>query len=994
MHWYPHGRLPLGRVCDGGDAGGGGTLEWLPHRFLAVGQQQYVIVGLRPVAPAGHPPVLLGDVLWSGDGGNAWQCLSGNASAATRAGSEPFIFSTSRAVGSVTVQLDALCVSGGRELDPGGGQLYSSPLDSVVCASLTAAVTRGPAAPPLEWREGAPLPSASIGHVHTSAPLLLPPPALPATLIAGGKRLDGSDDVWIAASVAPAGADAAAAPSLEAALEAHAAAPGPSRWWRLPASGGAERPPALKRSTLAWYPGPRVLVISGGLALLWGPGSETQFVPRPTDAVDLDSGGWPGESSLVDGCTVRVPPLTADVLLAAAGAPGNGSAPAVLPQAATVQLATVQLPEPPRLDVASTARTLGFMQYINDDVVFERPESDECILEPLPWCAIALAQVGAETFIRSMNSFIPPQPVSGVFFRLRGHLLYNGSAQDPQPQPARLGEAPGVLLGLQTTWALQQRSDRRDERAVGLEAARNGSWYRGNASGIGTPPLDFGHMLVANANTGLLFRGSLASCARNFSCPRGWFPGSCTSGPYSAQCHPCGGGAGVGVDSPLCSAAALPGDAGGAGGRRCVLRIPSPLAEMAIAAACAIVAVLLRGLWVWFGGLRGRDALLRERPASGAARPPVEMVVWVGAQSLGQLVMLSCVLAAAHASGCAGGGWAGGEAAAYGAILALLLLGPAVTACAIAAASCILPSLHVGGRLRDVLAAQGACMGGFCAAIATLRPWVLVCLLLPPVHSAGKRRAAQHPRALGVALAAAAAAHAALVELPTCIALLVAFAASRPWGIADVAERGSLPLLLPALLELLLVVEGGWHLARRLARPARGGPSGAVEEVFNLSSVVRAKPGAPDVGSDTAATATATASASASRGDDPASADANRDGTGVTINHPAAPPRLSSSAASAPPPAVQRLPINFSDLWQLAATPEGCALAGHGLFFRGQPSLLPLAAAAVQLSPLPEPWLALLRRLDELATQTDPARYWPLAAAAADELLLSLNARG
>ena len=1016
MNWFPHGRLPLARVCANDTGGAGAPATWLPHRFLALGHLQYVIVGLR-AASGEH--TLLGDVLWSGDGGGTWQCLSVDSAVASRAGAEPFILSTAATVasdsssGGGVVQLDALCVSGGRELlapAPGGDRQYSAPLDSVVCASLTASLRAAGAAARLAWHESARLPSGSIGHVHSAAALLLPGASTP--LLVGGERRDDSDDLWIPITAAIATAavivnetsatPAAAAASLQAALQAHALAPGPVAWARLPLRrlDVLDRPATLKRSTVTWYPGPRLLFVLGGVTSLGGREEGAQFAPCPVGEVNQDTGGWLGESTLIDTLFVELPPLTQGVLAALASPPEGGAARPNGTVEATQRRTQLQMPEPPGAGAASFAYSLGVMNTQVDGVAPESLVDDPCVVNPSQWCAVLVSQVGSRTYVRSVSNF--SASLAFQFFRYREHVVFNGSGGDPLLAPPSLDEAPGALLGVQATWAQQQSLARlAQESDLGLAAALSGSWFRGNSSaGAVDVPGEYGHILVANAQTGQLFRGTGISCQRNFSCPPGWYVGGCTSGPYSSQCHPCAGGA-----NPLC--ASVGGGDGAARGSGsavscAVLRWSPALAAAVLALALALLGVAGRLAWGWWQGAPPR-ILAAARSGGGAAACAlddgaaagrrVEAALAAGLLAACQLGVLGSALASAHAAGCvrvSSSSSSSGGAQLYATILAVLLLGPVVAAVATSVVSCVLPSLRPWSRVLEGVAARGWWRGAGLALLTAVHPWLLVGLLVG--QPAGRRPAGvaataerQGQREFRLALAAVAGAHALLVELPLCALLFAAYAARHAGATADVTSQASVALALAGVVQLLLLVHAAWDLSHRLQADLAGAGRGAggtgaphVEVHNSLSAVARIK----SSGHDFDPLPTADDAPRVVLGSDEPAA-------GVAAGRVEA-----ARAPSALPPPVQQqrqLPVSISDLWRLAVTPEGCALANQGLFFRTKPHLVSLAASAVQSDPLPEPWLKLLRRLEALAAQPDSARYWPLAAAAADELVLSLG---
>lgn len=330
MHWYPTGGVvPLYATCDTLGPGGvppipgnsatvppPATLNsaWVPHSFLALDWDTFLIAGLRSGGPVSDGR-LWGDVMITGDGGGTWHCLSRNDSVVARPGSIAFVVQRSVLIaGSNTSRAqEALCIAGGRSLttspDEDPSPLYSAPSSEVHCAAIPRPRALAPhnasllsasmRLPPLEWRRAPNLPSAAMGMVHTAVPISDPlnngtapyvhtssasesdfgsepvvdddnSAAESLHLLVGGTREDGSNDVWLAAfPELPPGGVGAGAP-------ADAALVTPSAWGRvgvLRARGFASdslRPVSLMRSALQYVPLDRTLLVTGGaIAINW-----------------------------------------------------------------------------------------------------------------------------------------------------------------------------------------------------------------------------------------------------------------------------------------------------------------------------------------------------------------------------------------------------------------------------------------------------------------------------------------------------------------------------------------------------------------------------------------------------------------------------------------------------------------------------------------------------------------------------------------------------
>ena len=773
-----------------------------------------------------------------------------------------------------------------------------------------------------------------------------------------------------------------------------------------------------------------------------------------------------------DGFTIAIIPHASP---SASASPGPTTAPSsqaqtvfVLNATAEVQRMYAQLPEGrPGGNGGSAAGpvafSLGWTSFYDRREVLPGSQLEECATVPSVGCGTMMAQIGSQLYVRSLinaSALEDGDQLQVPMYRVRAHALHNGSAARPlyDPQmaeeegwsaasssafsglmPAAIDEAPGTLLGSQHSWALQQQGGFISELGLmedqfdALTADRARLWQDSTAkpgtaaaaavamAGMGR----YGHILVASPQDGRMYRGTITSypggCAWNFSCPRGWHRGSCTTDPLSARCHPCGLHS---MMHPDCGdAPSNPPDGGVDGGSDgsgwegatrgsvCPL-LPGRLlmASQVIAASACVGVALLCGLTWWryyftpsgnnLQGATAADASGSKRRDASHAQSKRAMLhgTWrlaCGTASTATLAMLLLIgpasvvtLSLSPSGACVG-------SAAYklsAAVLSLLAISPIVVVAAlITTANCQQQKLRLSQRVCS--AAFSSWNGYVVFLLAGWRPSALLLLVEQP--SAAKAQPAGSDWGGSAAAAAAkpngssigdrasfgwrqlrrilritAAVQTLLIWMPIVIVLSLAIDLERGRASSYLASA-ILPLTFAAF------VSGNCAIAPFLSFLRTRGVSGSPA----FGSV--ASPGR--MGDDEGGivvnplpiSLAATSSPSSSSLSIPA--DASAAGT-VT-------------ASVQPPLPVHAAVVTVADLWRLAQCDAGRQLAGHGLFFRTHPALLRLAAVAVQRPQLDQPWVTLLRRLEAMATQ-DPCSFWASASAAADELLQSLGRSG
>lgn len=416
--------------------------------------------------------------------------------------------------------------------------------------------------------------------------------------------------------------------------------------------------------------------------------------------------------------------------------------------------------------------------------------------------------------------------VPGRYVLQRANFVFNATDSDPVADPPEEDEAPGALLGLQV-WSR-------------LPRVTSGPVTHPSEQDLATPQA-FGHVLVASARDGRLYRGSLMPCDDSEPCPLGAYRTACTTGPRSTECRPCPPTGQEGPVPDACGTFRLPAtdpDAVALARVQCAVMPPGLLlrALVLICAACAgLVAVgmlRLRELYAADARKRGVVTSAATGEPSAPTPPPQEPPPRAG--TLARLLRL-CKGSSDVAlpfplflsfTGCVAGTLALGLAAntcpdarvavATVGLRALLIGSPLLAATGLWAADSVLPSLRLRGALVRAAASHGL-QGLLLLALAGWRPGVLAALIpAPTVKAAAAQWKTASASAVAVdgleagaaasaawakyrqrstALAVLAAVHAVAVDLPlaACGAVILSWASPQSPAPRSLGEALTLP---------------------------------------------------------------------------------------------------------------------------------------------------------------------------------------------------------
>lgn len=972
LHWYPNGGLPLYTTCEKSAAedpilfpfdsmDGSPQDSWVPFRFINLGWDELLIVGL--VRGGGSLPEIRGDVLWSRNGGITWYCISKDDEIVARPGGE--VFNAPRHSrsghpdGNTTWGADGtsiLCVAGGRRLmvnaSGASRKLHnaSRPIADVHCAELVQSVYSPFFAPPqLQWQRAPDLPSDVVGAVHfadESAYDLSDKQGdtrFAHHYLVGGSRGDMSQDVWLARF------ESERSPFL-------------SGWGRVQVSStsSAVRATNLKRSSLVWLPEARALLVSGGaVSLVEGiqdtPGSPVsgggnassppfsslvETIVRdnlrsvPLSNIDISTGGHVTDSHVTDSVSLRFP-SAASIRSQVAAVPKETLFPVFIERSRH----PLQLPQAgPYVSGIRPFVGLGHgvlpvsLSAGTDDFV-----EDVCVASPVA-CRPFLGQIGDTSFRLDVAA-----PASSVprLMRVRTHITYSSSWFIP---PVTSSSAPGILLGL----------------------------FVPPDSTSSSGPARMAHILVADAITGALFRGSFDGCIVDRQCSAGTVPICRRPGVADCAWDP---------TVPTVMPEEVPPPT----------LLPCAYLDTSQAhwlSACLVLEFALAAVLVGWDALRARHSntpVGRQSAASGIVRALFAVPRLLAVGSMCVSISVGIILMARLQAGIPN--FSAEAVSGLQALVALALLQPIVTLAALAVVKRVYPQMQVVATVWRSVGHHGA-TGLLSVCCAGWHPSMLCWIL----HEQAQRfKAGGRSRFDGTApssstVLAVSFFHAALVDAPI-VGTSVSLSNSSVCPSSTVATI-SWPLL-------LLFGMASWRICETLSLIAaamiakradssgvhyntKSAAAGHVVSWTNEVAGIRPHVAAPDFSS----------SLNTGNMQEPESGNPLR-----TAVHQ----QLQPAAASASPPqmprAFPREILSVVDLARIAATPEGQRIADHGLFFRSHPELLPRAYIALQSDPLPTRWLMLLRHLEaavpldeeELATHLDDA---------ARELMIALDEDG
>lgn len=508
--WYGQtGSLPTKQQCTRGseepDTIDGSS--WTPHHFLAVGPSTYIIAGLRSSRPSSsmmESPVLRGDVFLTVDEGETWRCLDdgsrspGDMGVAARAGATAFV------VEPGLDQRALVCIAGGRIVGTANGSTGSPQFvqphaeRDVWCLDVPGSLSEASDGSTPKWTRHPDLPTSLVGGTYVRAGPT--PDGGMHHVIVGGRRDANS-------------------PPLALLVATRTGTGASTITWRrvsLLATPSVQRVTRL-RPVAAWLPISRLLMIGGGSLDLGVNYSATadggQGSGEEVNEADLETGGLGSDPQLVDMVSVRY---------SAAVGPGGGEfIPFDLPTVAAAE--RLELPVT-RSRGAARVYTLA-ASISADNVTVHTPSTPDVIV----------LTAGGEMYAAFFGKSISDSFFSGYYpHRVYGERSSSGQAR-PEGSPAPYPSGPPL-----PTFSPNAAGG----GWVPASASPRPAVLRGTAPGslIGLNIRDhpWASLLVADAETGQLFRGAFTECVAfvGRQCGAGMHA-RCSASPYDGTCEYC-----------------------------------------------------------------------------------------------------------------------------------------------------------------------------------------------------------------------------------------------------------------------------------------------------------------------------------------------------------------------------------------------------------------------------------------------------------------------